>query len=144
MTCVSSVRYQVKFNGGLTDTFIPYCGLRQGDPLSPYLNILCEETLFQMTNAYQRENLFSIPHIAPRGIHVPLLQFADDLLFFIHPTKKSILSPSNILQSLPKKMVKLVTSQRVNFFFSKSASPSVIQSTKNFLWVSLPLILFNI
>lgn len=44
-----------------------------------------------------------------------------------------------------KKLVKLVTSQRVNFFFSISALPSVIQSTKNILWVSLPpLNLFNI
>lgn len=95
MTCVSSVRYQVKFNGGLTDTYIPNCGLRQGDPLSPYSYILCGETLFQMTNAYQRQNLFSIPRIAPRGLHIPLLQFADDILFFIHPTKKN---PSYLLQ----------------------------------------------
>lgn len=144
MTCVSSVRYQVKFNCGVTDTFIPNCGLRQGDPLSPHLNILCRETLFQTTNAYQRQNLFSIPRIAPRGLHITLLQFSDDL-FFIHPTKKSLLSPSNILQSMLKKLVKLVTSQRVNFFFSISALPSVIQSTKNILWVSLPpLNLFNI
>ena len=45
MDCISSSTVSILFNGGKLDSFSPSRGIRQGDPISPYIFILYLEYL---------------------------------------------------------------------------------------------------
>lgn len=71
MCCVSSVRYKVLINGSLFGQITPTRGLRQGDPLSPYLFVMCTEVLVQMLKRAEQMKKISglrVARRAPPGI----------------------------------------------------------------------------
>ena len=55
MACVSIAFYSAMVNGALHDYILPSQVLRQGDPLSPYLFLLCAEGLSTLIRKAERE-----------------------------------------------------------------------------------------
>lgn len=84
MECISTTRLQVWWNDQVTEPFMPTRGLRQRDPLSPYLFVLCMEVLGQsITKAVEDKRRKPI-NVAGNTTHLSHIFFADDLLLFGH------------------------------------------------------------
>ncbi|CAA7031134.1 unnamed protein product [Microthlaspi erraticum] len=60
----------------------PSRGLRQGDPLSPYIFILCSEVLSGLCNNAEQNGTLPGIKVAKRSLRVNHLLFADDTMFF--------------------------------------------------------------
>ena len=58
MSCVSTVSKSILFNGEALDPIFPSRGIRQGDPISLYLFILCMDYLRQLIEEKCSENLW--------------------------------------------------------------------------------------
>ena len=89
MQCVSSASYSVAVNGDIHGFFAGQSGVRQGDPLSPYLFICCMEYFSRMLMLASQQEVFRFhPKCAIQGI--THLAFADDVLILSRGDSSSV------------------------------------------------------
>ena len=69
-------------NGEARGNIVPGRGLRQGDPLSPFIFILCTEALVSLLNHAENQGKITGTRVACACPSVSHLLFADDSLFF--------------------------------------------------------------
>ncbi|OMO83333.1 reverse transcriptase [Corchorus olitorius] len=80
MSCVCGASLTLLVNGSKTQTFSPSRGIRQGDPMSPYLFILCLEHLSIKINKQVEDRKWKVFKINRRAPIISHLFFADDLI----------------------------------------------------------------
>lgn len=81
MTCISFSHFSVMLNGRPKGYFPGRRGLRQGDPLSSYLFIMCMEILSKMLDQVAALGLMD-NHPKCKKLGLTHLVFADDLVIF--------------------------------------------------------------
>jgi hypothetical protein len=62
--------------------FQPSRGLRQGDPMSPYLFLICAEVLSSLLFQAERKGVISGVPTSPKGPRISHLFFSDDSMIF--------------------------------------------------------------
>jgi hypothetical protein len=82
MKCICSVTYSIVVNGNDVGNIKPSRGIRQGDPLSPYLFLLCTEALSSMLNRVESSRVITRVPTSKNGPRLSHLFFADDSLLF--------------------------------------------------------------
>ncbi|XP_020258489.1 uncharacterized protein LOC109834882 [Asparagus officinalis] len=90
MVCITSPKYSISLNGTLHGYFKGERGLRQGDPISPYLFTLGMKFLSRKLDMFKEDRSFKF-HPRCGELKIIHLIFADDLLLFskgdIHSVK---------------------------------------------------------
>ena len=126
MSCVSSSSISVLFNGGKLDPFLPSRGIRQGDPMSPYLFILCMEMLGFLISGKCEAKLWDPVKASRNGLAFSHLFFADDLVLFAKADLKNCCHIREAFDSFYE-----LSRQKVSFHKSKVYfSPNVSQDSR--------------
>ncbi|KAL4354337.1 hypothetical protein GQ457_06G012550 [Hibiscus cannabinus] len=110
MCYVSSVSSRVRVRGTLSAPFLPQRGLRQGDPLSPFLFLFYTEGISVALLAAQREGRLPAVRASKHGPPVNHLLFADDSLVFLRNDMSEVHCRKDILSTYSA-----VSGQKVNF-----------------------------
>lgn len=97
MDCVSSASFNLLLNGNVSTEVEVRRGLRQGDPLSPYLFILCMNVLSCLVSDAEGRKECQGIKLARRGPSITHLLYADDLILFFRADNNSPLILKGIL-----------------------------------------------
>ena len=136
MRCVTNVRYAVRVNGELTAPVVPSRGIRQGDPISPYLFLLCTEGLSSLL--LQKESCGELHGIrnGRSGPPISHLLFADDSIFFARSDACSVVALKTTLNPDCSGSCQLINKDKSSLLFGHGCSETVKQRVKASLGIS--------
>ncbi|XP_021751015.1 uncharacterized protein LOC110716678 [Chenopodium quinoa] len=116
--CISTVSYSVLVNGEPSKFFIPKVGLRQGDPLSPYLFIILMESLSIKFRRLESLGKLQGIRVARRAPSISHLFFADDALFCFKATPEAIRTVKETLNAFCHLSGEVINMQKSSIIFS--------------------------
>ncbi|KAG7544019.1 Ribonuclease H domain [Arabidopsis thaliana x Arabidopsis arenosa] len=140
LKCVTGPSMNLLLNGEITEAFKPARGLRQGDPLSPYLFVLCMERLCHQIERSIESKEWKPISISQGGPKLSHICFADDLILFAEASVTQIRVIRKVLEKFCEASGQKVSLEKSKIFFSKNvhrdlekliSEESGIQSTRD-------------
>uniref|UniRef100_A0A2N9IM41 Reverse transcriptase domain-containing protein n=1 Tax=Fagus sylvatica TaxID=28930 RepID=A0A2N9IM41_FAGSY len=127
-----TIQYSVLLEGVPKGYIIPTRGLRQGDPLSPYLFLLCAEGLSALLKKSSTEGQLKGLQTNRLGPWVSHLFFADDSLLFGKASLAESREFMKILKLYEESSDQQLNREKTTIFFSSNTLPATRQAIQDF------------
>ncbi|WOG87677.1 hypothetical protein DCAR_0206908 [Daucus carota subsp. sativus] len=125
MQCVTTARYKITHSGREFGDIIPQRGLRQGDPMSSYLFLVCMEGLSSIIKSYENRGLIKGIKVARGAPSVSHMFFADDSYIYCHATRDEAVQVMEILSIFEKASGQKINTGKSSVFFSRNVQQDV-------------------
>ncbi|KAL6213537.1 hypothetical protein ACLB2K_012984 [Fragaria x ananassa] len=123
MHCLSTVRYSFMINGIAKGFVTPHRDLRQGDPISPYLFLLCAEGLSALIASSVEGGKWKGLQVCDGAPTISHLLFADDSMLYSQASSRDCQLIRNILNVYEVASGQQVNLQKSSVVFSGSVLP---------------------
>ena len=137
--CIESVDYFVLVNGEQVGPIILGRGLRQGDPLSPYLFIICVEGLSSLIRDAETRGVLTSTRICRRAPPVSHLLFAEDYFLFFKADVGEVNVMKNILSIYETSSGQAISLPKSEIYCSRNVLDPLKQTITNILGVHVVL-----
>lgn len=118
MRCVRGVSFKIQLSGRTITELKLERGLRQGDPLSPYLFIIASEVLSLMISHHEQHGHLTGIQLARGSPRLTHCMFADDTIVFLRATLSNCVVFEKILQDYCQASGQMINLDKSNLFFS--------------------------
>ena len=139
MSCVSTVSTSILFNGEALDPIFPSRGIRQGDPIFPYLFIMCMDYLGQLIEEKCSGKLWHPVKASQSGPAFSHLFFADDLILFAKSDGVNSAAIRDVLDTFCSISGQTVSEAKPRVYFSPNVD-GILESRFVIYWVLLQLL----
>lgn len=132
--CITTSSFSILVNNVPSDQFYPTRGIRQGDPLSPYIFIICAELLARQLQVAIDDPKSGIGiKITRQADKISFLTFADDTMIFAKANKKSCAIIKNVIREYCNMYGQLVNFHKSAYQCSKNVTRNTREDFRSIL-----------